>query len=425
MGNYIGLISEYESLEEEREVLFKEYQMLPPELKCHIISQIKNLNDIINIFKATEGNFEERSRVNACIEKIYPNPNNPNEMIPANLVIPLININEIKVPILVNELDELSKLALLPKVFYYDIVLGHNFDQSLTTEGYTEYFNELIYFLDKLILSNKQLYMIEFKMIRINFYPYGTLDQIRYKNGAFLIQQFMLNAGYKQLYGAPSYFDILKYILRNPYVKSTINRVLYDVLEILNEITVLRAIEIPSDLFIFAGYISQEKIEERADFYNTIIKLNNLTEIGLRNVFYDLHLYFDILNDPTSNVNRIYLMKPDFKEFSFMTNKIYRKLSFASIAVINGIIYPNLKNVYIDIPLDRSIISTLIIKYPNIQSIGLYTSNFESHDECNQYINDFFYNHPNIKLLIYVLHPKLFLNNSYYSTGQLEIIKIY
>jgi hypothetical protein len=94
---------------------------LPPEILCLIAERVETISTIRNLIRS---NPIWINIIPYCIRKISRDVSEPNEIISFKTIRHFRNLEEVKIPIRIDNLGELVNLAKLPKLGYYDIRVG-------------------------------------------------------------------------------------------------------------------------------------------------------------------------------------------------------------------------------------------------------------------------------------------------------------
>lgn len=339
------------------EAKFEQWHRLPRDVKCHIASMVTDVADVLALGQAVEGTSNE-TMLFECIRRIEAHPSDPETMIPANLVLAMPNLESCTAPIVVDDPVRLDQLAQT-RLRFFDIVVGSRLSTGYEPVDIANFLGTIHEFIASLLAVNQPMLQLEFVFSRQFEAQAGTMSVLKgsmkygrlhfeYDQGRVIILSYMLN------------------------MEGGIRDILFDTLKMMDRRRALVALEMHQDYFISltSGLMNQAEI---TDFNTFVASLKGLTQFGLYAIFADQIIYYSLLHNASSTINRLYYAHPSKYETTLMVSMVPKTMAkYGQIALQYLSVHPpSQKQVYIDLPLAPESLPLVMQIFPQVQRVSV------------------------------------------------------
>lgn len=371
---------------------------IPSDARCVIFSKLSNIKEIRNTIKAFP---KYTSQLYKCVKTIE---GNDNDIIPASIVLKMINLREINIKILIDKKEELFQLANRDFPFLY-LVLSETFGKGNKNFYYIKFMENIDLFVREWKKNTYQPRKIKLyediselseeesddREIEENFFsspPSSLLDKvliiervneedIDYDNDNGI--RFIYDRGVVHLY-------------RNNVDNIKVRKIMLNLIDFLDKNNSLSGLEVFAQ-FINVSGATEETVQKYLDFFG--YDLNGLKTIGISfQVQQDSSVWVSILADK-NQINQIYFI-PTTSLFLIKKGISISKINVIRFemgiyGVLQNLAFVNNNITHFELPVGlesgQNFIPLVIQRFPNIKVIGVRIVGIKRQYRINQIIN--------------------------------------
>lgn len=336
-----------------------------PDARCAIFSKLTDLQSIKNAIRA----YPQYSRsIYSCIREIRQGGN---QIIPVSAVLKMTNLESIELPILVENEDDLVKLAKSGLSFLH-LILSRKISHGIKTVSYSKF----MALVEKFVVpwsQNKS----HFKRVKPDFELEASEDEDFGKDEEFFEvptspllkrsltiereDEYQNDINYDNDSGIRFIYDYgVVQLYKNNVESFKVNKITFNLLELFDRSNSLTGLEIFTQ-FIFLESPA-EIIEKLANFF--FHDLDGLKTIGLSSQVSSDVGFWIAGSEISKQISKIYFLQTNLN--------IFTELKFNGSAVTNlesaGV---NDKMINFELPLPAKNVPLIIQKFPNVQVIGI------------------------------------------------------